>query len=81
MRLSVITESSGKVIAAVHATSEQRGQHMTVGLSPLEGQTIAEVDAPEHLLHLEATERLQRTLGCYLTNGKLETRTGDRHGI
>lgn len=69
MRIQVIANKSGKIVAAVQLPAAT--DRVQYGLSPLKGQKTATLDAPEHLRHLESHERLQTIFTYSLhPNGK-----------
>jgi hypothetical protein len=62
--MHVVTDSTGKIIAAAHAGSSHAGDSpgMHVELRALEGQKIHDVAVPEKLLALHPHERLRAML-------------------
>lgn len=61
MRMVVITDVSGRVIAACHVASSG-SSNVQAGLFPIGDQRMVEVDVPEHLRVLELEERLKAVL-------------------
>lgn len=51
VRLLVIADDAGKVLAAINLGGRREGDApLHVGADPLSGQTVHEVDAPEELI-------------------------------
>ena len=69
MKVTIITDQSGKLVALVHAdlseherqNSVGRGPHAT--LRPRPGQTFDEIDLPEECAKLPAADLGRRALG------------------
>jgi hypothetical protein len=70
-RMLLVTDASGRVLAAAHP-NEGSPSKMNVGLAPLPGQEIHEVDVPEALLRLKAGHEFQMAL----SHAKFERATG-----
>jgi hypothetical protein len=67
MRMHVVTDRTGKIIAATHASRSFTGDAntspgMQVALRALEGQKIHEVEVPKELHALHPHERLRAVL-------------------
>jgi len=67
MRMHVVTDRTGKIIAATHASRISVGDAhtrpgMQVELRPLEGQKIHEVEVPKELHALHPHDRLRAVL-------------------
>jgi hypothetical protein len=67
MRMHIVTDRAGKIIAATHASRISAGDAntnlgMQVELRALEGQKIHEVEVPKELQALHPHERLRAVL-------------------
>jgi hypothetical protein len=61
MRVQVVVNESGDVIAAAHVGAKDGNAHQT-GFYPLEGQKIVELDVPPALRTMEPHDRLRAIL-------------------
>jgi hypothetical protein len=61
MRVQVVVNESGNVIAAAHVGANDGNRHQT-GFYPLAGQKIMELDVPPALTTMEPHDRLRAIL-------------------
>jgi hypothetical protein len=52
-KMLLVTDAAGQILAVAHKYDGQPSK-MNVGLAPLPGQEIHEVDIPEHLVRLKS---------------------------
>ncbi len=57
MRIHVVADETGKIIAAAHASATTNAKEQT-GFFPLAGQKIVEIDVPHVLVDMEPHDRL-----------------------
>lgn len=62
MRIQVVTNNSGKVIAAVHVSTTADTSKEQVGFFPLVGQRVVELDVPLALREMDPQTRLRAVL-------------------
>lgn len=62
MRMIVVTNSSGQIVAAAHVSKKSSANGITCGIAPLLGQQITEIDSPPYLQPLSFEERLHAIL-------------------
>ena len=73
-KMLIVTDAEGKIIAAAHLDDAQRSGP-NVGVVPLPGQTIHEVDVPEALTKLRSGHEFHLALSRARLNpmtGKIE---------
>jgi hypothetical protein len=64
VKLTVVTESGGKVVGTMRQL-EESGTSVT-SIEPGEGQEVKEVDVPGDIANLESVEEFHRALGQHL---------------
>jgi len=62
MRIQVVTNNSGKVIAAVHVSTTADTSKVQAGFIPLDGQRVVELDVPLALQAMDPHTRLRALL-------------------
>lgn len=63
MRMQVVVDESGRVVAAAHVSAERKSSNsVQTGFYPLAGQKIVEVDVPHPLRAMTVHERLYAVL-------------------
>jgi hypothetical protein len=72
-KLVVVTDQQGRVVGAAMPTKEK---DMQVGMVPLEGQSLHEVELPKNLRSFTSPETLTAALdgACLTANGELNIR-------
>jgi hypothetical protein len=86
MRVLVVVNESGQIVAATHAGNAAEGTEGNAGFYPLAGQTIVEVDVPHALRTLQPHERLRAILDhCVHADGRTleprEQKKGPKYGV
>ena len=80
MKRLIITDSDGKIIATgPHPDDEDSSSNGRFGMLPLDGQTVHEVELPDHMTTAEHIHRLHQSYGVEVSDGVaklVERRTG-----
>jgi hypothetical protein len=70
MRVHIVTEESGRIVAAAHAGDVREPDQPQAGFFALAGQTIVELDLPVELSKMEPRDRLSALFKYRVADGK-----------
>ena len=76
MRIVVVTDHTGQVVAATHA-SPPPPQGPRIEILPKVGQRLHEVDIPQHLAHLSRDKQLHAALEHFVPEGASQLQRRD----
>lgn len=67
MKIHVITDAKGRIVATVQGTARSRGKSPTTATPlPLSGQKVREIELPKELEGLRDVDRLHKQLKKHL---------------